>query len=162
VSLMLFQGLITGRILQQAPLRNGYPALPSALVLASIIALVAPGLAGAAGGRFLARFVERAWDEPLRKATLALVPDERRGRISAFLDSYFFIAATLAGSVILLVLFRTGQPAWARASALAVALAASLGALWFGLRARAVYDASLLNWRLSRPRRKSVLDGIDF
>ena len=162
--LVIFQALITGRLLQRVAMRNGYLALPSALLIASGLALLAPGLAGAAGGRFLARFVERAWDEPLRKATLALVPDERRGRISVFLDSYFFTAATLAGSVLLLLIFqlRGGLPVSAQITALAVAALAAAGAVWASLRARSAYGASLLNWRLARSRRKSVLDGIDF
>jgi ATP/ADP translocase len=162
--LVVFQGLITGRLLQRVAMRNGYLALPSALLAAGGLALMAPGLAGAAGGRFLARFVERAWDEPLRKATLALVPDERRGRISVFLDSYFFTAATIAGSVLLLLLIRLDLSSVfsARMAALVIATLAAAGAVWAAVRARSAYDASLLNWRLARSRRKSVLDGIDF
>lgn len=163
--LVIFQGLVTGRLLQRIPMRNGFLGLPSALLMASGFALFAPGLAGAAGGRFLARFVERAWDEPMRKATLALVPDERRGRISTFLDSYFFTLATIAGSVILLLLLQLG-PGFAqyaaRNTALVIAALASAGAVWASIHARSSYDASLLNWRLARSRRKSALDGIDF
>ena len=40
--------------------------------------------------------------------------------------------------------------------------AAGIGALWASLALRKVYDKSLLNWRLSRARRRSVLDGIEF
>jgi len=38
---------------------------------------------------------------------------------------------------------------------------AGIGALWAAYSLRKVYDTSLLNWRLSRSRRRSVLDGID-
>ncbi len=164
-ALVIFQGLITGRLLQRIPMRNGFVGLPAALLAASGLALFVPGLAGAAGARFLARFVERAWDEPMRKATLALVPDERRGRVSIFLDSYFFTLATIAGSIILLLLLQTGSgfaEATTRNAALVIAALASAGAVWAGLQARSSYNASLLNWRLARSRRKSVLDGIEF
>ena len=163
--LVIFQALITGRLLQRVAMRNGYLALPSALLIASGLALLAPGLAGAAGGRFSPASsnapLMSCCAKPLR---LALVPDERRGRISVFLDSYFFTAATLAGSVLLLLIFqlRGGLPVSAQITALAVAALAAAGAVWASLRARSAYGASLLNWRLARSRRKSVLDGIDF
>jgi ATP:ADP antiporter, AAA family len=165
VALVLFQGLVTGRLLAKMPLRNGYPVLPITLLAASGVAAVTANLAGGAAGRFAARFVERAWDEPVRKATLALVPDERRGRVSTFLDSYFFTLATIVGSVILLVLFWAGAryPAsYVVYAYLMVAALASAGAIWAARRARAAYEASLLNWRLARSRRKSALDGIEF
>ncbi len=116
-------------------MRNGYLALPSALLIASGLALLAPGLAGAAGGRFLARFVERAWDEPLRKATSPSSPTRGRGRISVFLDSYFFTAATLAGSVLLLLIFQLtrGLPFRQQITALASRSVAAAG-LWASLR----------------------------
>jgi len=44
----------------------------------------------------------------------------------------------------------------------ALALACSAAALWALTRFRAHYDASMLNWRLRRRQRKSVLDNIEF
>jgi MFS family permease len=165
VVLILFQGFVTGRVLERSPLKDTFSVLPVALLAASGIALLLPNLVGAAISRFAARFGERAWDEPVRKATLALVPDERRGRISTILDSYSFSIATIVGSAILLIIFQAEEyfteisPVYVY---MAVAAVASSGAIWSSRRARASYDASLLNWRLSRSRRKSVLDGIDF
>lgn len=165
VSLVLFQGFVTGRVLAKIPLQNGYPGLPLTLLFASGLAALGANLAGAAVSRFAARFVERAWDEPVRKATLALVPDERRGRVSTFLDSYSFSLATILGSLILLLLFWAGaglRPLYVVYTYLGVAAIASAGAIWAARQAQATYDASLLNWRLSRSRRKSALDGIEF
>jgi len=45
---------------------------------------------------------------------------------------------------------------------LLVGALAALGAVWAALRLRATYDVSMLNWRLARSRRRSVLDGIEF
>jgi len=45
---------------------------------------------------------------------------------------------------------------------LGVALVAALGAMIAGFNLRLVYDKSLLDWRLARSKRKSVLDNIEF
>ena len=46
---------------------------------------------------------------------------------------------------------------------LGIAAAATVVTIWFAFRMRAVYDASLLNWRLKRRQRASgVLDKLDF
>jgi ABC-type bacteriocin/lantibiotic exporter with double-glycine peptidase domain len=45
---------------------------------------------------------------------------------------------------------------------LAVAVLVSIVAIWAGFRIRARYDESMLDWRLARARRKSVLSGIEF
>jgi hypothetical protein len=165
VALVVFQGLITGRLLEKIPLKNGYQILPITLLAASGVAVLATNLAGAAVGRFAARFVERAWDEPVRNSTLGLIPDERRGRVSAFLESYLFAIATIIGSAILMLLFWIGAQTsvqYVVYAYLLVSAIASAGAIWAARRAGATYDESLLNWRLTRSRRKSALDGIEF
>ncbi|MCG2785072.1 MAG: hypothetical protein L6461_08200, partial [Anaerolineae bacterium] len=45
---------------------------------------------------------------------------------------------------------------------LGLAIAAALVAVTAAFRLRAKYEQSLLDWRLSRSRRKSALDGIEF
>ncbi|MEW5872741.1 MAG: Npt1/Npt2 family nucleotide transporter [Chloroflexota bacterium] len=165
--LLLFQWLITGRLLQKIPLKNAFLVLPAALAAAGSVALGLPGLIGAAISRFVARTVYVAWDEPARKSLQGLVPDERRGRISTFMDSYFGAFATLFGCFLLIILLGTVSVGWLGESVisyiyLGVALATAVGSLLAGLRLRKVYDQSLLNWRLARSKRKSVLDGIDF
>ncbi len=167
VSLLLLQGLVVGRLLQKVPLKNAFIFLPITLLLAGLWVLFFPILIGAASGRFLARLVERAWDEPTRKSAQNLVPDERRGRISTFVDNYFFTIATILGSVLLLILLGSIEMGWLAAEVaisiyLGIAVVAAAIAIWASWRIRKVYDESLLNWRLSRSRRKSVLDGIEF
>jgi hypothetical protein len=111
--------------------------------------------------------MERVWDEPSRKSLENLIPDERRGRVSAFLDSYFYAMATLGTCVILGTLFflrsigLLAEPVVIMIY-LGIALLAGIGAVVATVLMRRIYDKSLLNWRLARSRRKSALDGIEF
>lgn len=167
IGLLLFQWLITSRVLQRIPLKNAFSVLPAALTAAGGLALAVPGLLGAALARFVGRTVFTAWDEPTRKSLQGLIPDERRGRVSAFMDSYFYAAATILSSILLLVLSGVTALGWlgegqSRLIALGVAAAAALGSIFAAWHLRSVYDQSMLNWRLARSKRKSVLDGIDF
>lgn len=166
-TVLLLQWLVAGRLLKRVPLKSTFIVLPTTLVIAAGCALAVPGLVGAAIGRFVARLVQRAWDEPSRKAAQGLVPDERRGRISTFLDSYLYSFATIVGCLILGILIILSASGWLSeriviAVYLTIAALAAVGAVWAGLQLRAVYEKSLLDWRLSRSRRKSVLDGIEF
>jgi ATP:ADP antiporter, AAA family len=167
LGLLLFQWLITSRLLGKIPLKSAFLVLPIFLTLASGTAIGFATLIGSAVARFLARTVYTGWDEPARKSLQALVPDERRGRISTFMDSYFINFATLIGCILLLVLIGcTALGLWSESISryiyLGIALLAGIGSLFSGLYLRKVYDRSLLNWRLSRSKRKSVLDGIEF
>lgn len=165
--LLLFQWLITSRLLTKINIRNAFAVLPFALTAAGGMAIGLPTLFGAAGARFLARTVYTAWDDPARKSLQGLVPDERRGRISAFMDSYFITTATIIGCIGLIILHflqsigivSTQVVTWIY---LGLALLAAIGAILTSLYLRKVYDTSMLNYRFARSKRKSVLDGIEF
>ncbi len=165
--LLVFQWLITSRLLTKVQLKSAFAFLPFAMTIAGGLALGIPSLFGAASARFVARTVYTAWDDPARKALQGLVPDERRGRISAFMDSYFITTATVLGCIILVILLGlvsagviTMQVAvWIY---LGIATGAGLLAIITSLYLRKVYDASMLNYRLARSKRKSMLDGIEF
>jgi ATP/ADP translocase len=165
--LLVFQWLITSRLLTKIHLKNAFSVLPVAMTIASGLALGLQTLFGAASARFIARTVYSAWDDPARKSLQGLVPDERRGRISAFMDSYFVTTATVIGCVILAVLIAMSSAGIITVQQvtliyLGVAAVASLLAIIASLYLRKVYDTSLLNYRLARSKRKSVLDGIEF
>jgi len=165
--ILLFQWLITSRILTKTSLKNAFSVLPTALTAASIVAFAIPTLIGAAISRFLSRTVLDAWDDPSRKALQGLIPDERRGRIATFMDSYFITSATILACVLLLVLLSLSGSGvisieFATKIYLGVAVLAGVGGLMSSLYLKKVYDSSLLNYRLARSKRKSVLDGIEF
>ncbi len=167
LGLLVFQWLITSRLLPRTQLKNAFMALPLAMTIAGGLALGVPSLIGAALSRFVARTVYTSWDDPARKALQGLVPDERRGRISAFMDSYFITTATVLGCVVLITLLTlvssgviTAQIAkWIY---LGVAITAALAGIAVSLYLRKAYDLSMLNYRLARSKRKSMLDGIEF
>jgi len=165
--ILLFQWLITSRILTKISLKNAFSVLHSALTAACIVALALPNLVGAAVSRFLSRTVLDAWDDPSRKALQGLIPDERRGRIATFMDSYFITSATILACVLLTVLLSLvggGVISLEVATKiyLTVAGLAAVGGVASSFYLRKVYDASLLNYRLARSKRKSILDGIEF
>lgn len=167
VGLLLFQWLITSRFLQKIPLKSAFAVLPVALVAAGGVALGFPGLVGAAVARFVGRTVYTAWEEPARKSLQGMVPDERRGRVSAFMDSYFYATATILSCILLLILGGMTALGWLSQQsssliALGVATVAAIGGIFAAWRMYKVYDQSMLNWRLARSKRKSVLDGIEF
>ncbi|MBK7448574.1 MAG: hypothetical protein IPJ47_03765 [Anaerolineales bacterium] len=165
--LLAFQWLITSRWLSKIELKNSFSVFPISLAVASSLALSLPALFGAATARFIARTVYSAWDDPARKALQGLVPDEKRGRISAFMDSYFITTATIVGCLILVLLFGLVSAGLISREAavvvyLGIAIVASLIAVLVFVWLRREYDTSMLNYRLSRSKRKSVLDGIEF
>ncbi|HNC37654.1 MAG TPA: Npt1/Npt2 family nucleotide transporter, partial [Saprospiraceae bacterium] len=165
--LLIFQWLITSRVLPRIQLKNSFMVLPAAMAIASGLAAFIPALFGAASARFVARTVYTGWDDPARKTLQGLVPDEKRGRISAFMDSYFVTTATVLGCIVLILLFGLVSlgvlsRAFVQWIYLGIAGVASLVAIVVFLNLRKIYDASMLNYRLARSKRKSVLDGIEF
>jgi hypothetical protein len=164
VAIWVFQWAIAGRLLSRIKLQNTFLWLPVTITLSASIALAVPGFWGGAVARFGARLIQRGWEEPARKIFQGLIPDEKRGRISAFMDSYIYAIATIIGCIILIVgllLENMLSPALVLTGTLAVAGIAGLISFVAILRMREVFEESLLNWRFARSRRKSVLDKID-
>jgi hypothetical protein len=135
------------------------------LALASSAAF--PMLIVVAAGEYLVRITQEGVDDPSRRALIGLIPDEQRGRISAFLDGYLYPLGAVVSCILIggtLLLERYGilpeglaQRVYLGTSALAVAVA-----IWLFTRFRKTYDQSMLNWRLRRRTRKSdVLDKLD-
>ncbi len=105
-------------------------------------------------------------DDPARRVFIGMVPDEQRGRVSAFFDGYLYpIGAVISCAVIglVLVLEQIGYiPAgWGQALYLSVIAAAVALSLYFVWRLRTSYDQSMLNWRLRRRKRGSQLTQLD-
>ena len=165
--LLVFQWLITSRVLSKIHLKEAFAVFPVSLAIASGVALSVSSVFGAASARFVARTVYAGWDDPARKSLQGLVPDEKRGRISAFMDSYFITTATVIGCIVLIILLAlVSNSIITSALAITIYLSIALVAALLGIIAfiylRKVYDTSMLNYRLARSKRKSVLDGIEF
>lgn len=165
--LLVFQWLITSRVLSKIHLKEAFVVFPVSLAIASGLALSISSVFGAASARFVARTVYAGWDDPARKSLQGLVPDEKRGRISAFMDSYFVTTATVVGCIILIILLALVSNGvitsiLAVTIYLSIALVAAVVGIVAFIYLRSVYDTSMLNYRLARSKRKSVLDGIEF
>jgi ATP/ADP translocase len=157
ITTLLFQWLVTGHLLEKIGLKSSFIVSPIIMVIAGASELLIPGLIGGATGFFLIALIERAWDEPVRKSLEGLIPEERRGRVSTFLDSYLLAIGIIVGCIILLILFGVTNSEQIMATIyLTLALAAAFGAIWASIRVRSVYDESMLNWRLSRRQRRGL------
>jgi ATP/ADP translocase len=161
------QGLLTSRIIQRVKLKSVFMILPAACVAVVTGVLALPGLLGIAAARMVGRVLIYGLDEPARKSLQGLIPDERRGRVSAFLDGYLYAVGTIAACLLLAGLLGAAAVGWLAPQVtawtyLTLALFVAAGALWAAWRLRGVYDTSLLNWRLARRRRRSVSINLDF
>ncbi len=167
ISILGVQALLSGRFLEQVGLKNSFIFQPVALAISSLLALLVPGIVGAAGARYMVRLVQQSWDEPARKSLENLIPDERRGRVSIMIDRYFYDVSTIVGAIVLAIFLALRDFSIISEGVfinvyLGLAAVAGLVAIVAAIRLRAKYEQSLLDWRLSRSRRKSTLDGIEF
>ena len=83
------------------------------------------------------------------------------------MDSYFITTATVLGCIILIILLALTSFGVISAQVvvwiyLGIATAAAVSAVITSLYLRKVYDVSMLNYRLARSKRTSMLDGIEF
>ncbi len=133
VAAFLVQSLLTSRLIEKMNLKNTFFVFP-AVVLAGVAGLlVFPELVTAVAAMATVKLVRETLDESSRKAFQALVPEERRGRVSTFMDSYLpaigtILACVLAGAVVLAGLYL--PPALATAIYVGVGLVAALAAIW--------------------------------
>jgi len=163
---IVIQGSMTSRLIEGLGLKNTFLILPVILLMASALPMAVPTILFITGGISLARLSQATVDESARKAFQALVPEERRGRVSMFMDSYLFAGGTILGCLItgtvVVVGVLSGSSTY-HYIYLGIAVLASILSIWFTLKMRSVYDTSLLNWRLKRRQhRTSVLDKLDF
>lgn len=165
VSLLLIQAFVTTRLINQVGLRRIFSFLPLVLLIGLGSTLVLPAIA-VFGANFLARVTLLGIDEPARQTLKNLVPDERRGRVSAFLNGYLYPIGSILGCVQIGLIMRlvsqgvistaTGQ--WAY---ILISMACLVFALWSALQLYRQYDASLLNWRLDRRKRRRSVPNLD-
>lgn len=167
VASMAVQAFLASRIISRIGLKNTFLILPICALAGSLwmLAMVS-SIVAAVGGVVLQKLPQFTVDETARKQFQALVPEERRGRVSIFMDSYLFVAGSLGGCLITAVIvfagLRLGLTNYAYGY-LAAAVVASIIGIWAALRLRSIYDTGLLNWRLRRRGRgASVLDKLDF
>lgn len=160
------QALLTSRIIRDLGLKRTLFILPIVTLLGAVAALLAPGLwVMVLGTGAFMLFRQTTYDSAV-KSMQALIPEERRGRVSALLDGYVPAFGIVLGCLL------TGAVVWLgltlglelHRAYLVLAVLASALALWWMYRMVRTYDASLLNWRLKRRQRtrSDVLDKLEF
>src|SRR5258706_3102853 len=149
------QSLVTSRLTNNVQLKNVLLIFPFLALFATGSMLVSSVLFVAVGGMFFVKLTRETVDDSSRKSFQALVPEERRGRVSTFMDSYLASVGTILAALVTGLIVLIGQ--WSGKDLnlvyVAVALFASLVAIWATFRMRSVYEKSLLNWRLKRRQR---------
>lgn len=163
---LVVQGLLATYLINKVGLRRIFSLLPFAQLIGILCVLVWP-LYGIFLGNYLTRVTLVAIDEPARQMLYGLVPDERRGRVSAFMNGYLYPLGAILGCVVIglsLLLpgvgnlqLQLGQPIYLGLGVLALLFA--LAMIW---RLQRSYDTSLLSWRLDRRKRRSTIPTLDF
>jgi MFS family permease len=167
VGCILVQSL-AARVIEKLSLKNSFLVQPLVMLGGTLVNFFVPGYLSSAGSQGVARVTYDTLDLSSRKALQALVPNERRGRVSMFIDSYLPSLGTILGSLVTFGVVAVGL----RLSLprehyvliyIGLAVAVSVLAVFSALRVRKTYDASMLNWQLKRRTRgASVLDKLDF
>jgi ATP:ADP antiporter, AAA family len=166
IAYLAIQSFLTQRIIAAIHLKNTFLLTPFTSLAASICTIAIPGLTGTVLGVAVQKLPQYTIDETARKTFQGFVPEERRGRVSLFMDSYLIAIGSTIGAVLIGITILIGNylkiPQFFYAY-LSIAIVSALVASIAALKMRSVYDASLLNWRLRRRQRgKSILDKLDF
>ena len=160
------QGFLTSRLIEKINLKNVFFFIPLVLLAGALLMIGFPGIIGVTLGIALPYLTKDTVDDSAQKAFKALVPEERRGRVSLFMESYLYAVGTILGCImtgaIVLLAGRLEIENEFRIYLAGAALGA-LFAIWAVSMMRSSYDSSLFNWRLKRRQhRASVLDRLDF
>lgn len=155
---LIVQLAIASRVIDRLGIKRAFFVLPAATLTGVVLMLMLPGVVTAVAAMIVLQLAGDTINEPNAKAFQGLVPEERRGRVSTFMDSYLVVIGSITGCLLLggvLLIgswWGTHNPYYAY---LAITLLASIGAVFAIFKMRTVYDTSLLNWRLKRRQRGS-------
>ena len=158
----------SGKLIERLGIRDTFAVLPGMMLFSSVLSFFVPGVWGSAPSQGVVRVALETVDQSNRKAYQALVPDEKRGRVSLFIDSYLPSFGTILGSLIAFSVISWGISSgtdYAVFSAINMGIAifgsvVSLVAFFF---MRAAYEKSLMSWQMKRRSRgSSVFDQLDF
>ena len=163
---ILLQSLATGRIIERLNLKNAFLIMPLTAIISLLSLMASSSAVSVIFAYAILKLVDGTINESSRKAFQALVPEERRGRVSMFMDSYLLASGTIIGSILMVIIVFGGQLAnYATPEIiyLSIGLLAAVLALIAIMFMRRAYDNSLLNWRLKRRQRSaSTLDKLTF
>jgi hypothetical protein len=160
---------VSGRVIERFSLKNSFLIQPFIMLGAGAVNFLVPGFWSSSAAQGVARVSYETIDLANRKAFQAMVPNERRGRVSLFIDSYLPSLGTILGSLLTFGIVAAGLRLGLERMLygglyLGAGLVLAALTFWTALRVRRTYDASMLNWQLKRRTRGSsgVLDKLDF
>lgn len=167
VLVIILQGVFASKVIERIGLKHVFLLLPAICGVFILSLLLGAGLVGIMAARLLGRVILFGLDEPARKSLQGLIPGEKRGRVSAFLDGYLYPLGTIIASLILLVFIGAEKAEWLQGPHLdrvywGIGLLVSSLAFWAAFQLRQVYDKSLLNFRLARRKRREYSASLDF
>ena len=154
-------------LMSQLGLKTIFALQPLFSLAASSLMITAPNFVGSLVGIFLQKTSQYGIDEPARKSLQALVPQERRGRVSNFIDGYMIGLGGILGALIIAMFtitgWLTGLDLVSSNLYLVGAMITPVVALISTWKMYQAYTMSMLDWRLHRRKRgDSVLDSLDF
>ena len=158
----------TSRIIERLTLKRSFLVQPFVMLGAAIANFIIPGFISSSMAQGMARSTYDTVDLSSRKAFQAMVPNEKRGRVSMFIDSYLPSIGTIIGSLITFAMIAIGLKFGASRDQytlvyVGIGILIALMAIFAAFRVRATYEQSMLSWQLKRRTRgASVLDKLDF
>jgi AAA family ATP:ADP antiporter len=157
---------LTRRIIEKLSIKKSFLIHPIVMMIATIANFFIPGFLSSTTAQGVSRVTYDTIDLSNRKAIQALVPNEKRGRVSMFIDGHLPSLGTIVGSLITFGIITAGLSMGQGAFSpiyLGLGIALSLFAFWAALRVQQTYDKSMLNWQLKRRTRGSsgVLDKLE-
>lgn len=159
---LILQVWVVERLVNHLGLRSIWIIAPVATMLAGMSALGIAGLAGAVLSITLLKLPLYGVDETARKNLQGLIPEERRGRVSLFMDGYVIALGSMIGAMMGAgALYLGSQGAFpSQTGLLLLVIGFGLLAIYMATQVRRTYEASMLNWRLKRRQRgrSSALD----
>ncbi|MBL8078756.1 MAG: hypothetical protein JNM55_12390 [Anaerolineales bacterium] len=166
--LSIFAQGISSKLIERLTLKRSFLIQPAIMVLTTILNFFVPGYMSSAVSQGLSRVSYDTVDLSARKSFQAMVPNEKRGRVSMFIDSYLPSAGTIIGSLITFAIISLGLR-WGISRDqyslyyIGFGVAIALVAMYAAFKVRATYEQSMLSWQLKRRTRgASVLDKLDF
>jgi hypothetical protein len=154
---LALQTFVTGYLIKRMQIRNTFFFFPIAASIAAIGMILTPGVGIAIGAMALVKLVRDTVHESGRASLLGFVPEERRGRVSTLMETYFPSFGTMLGCVLAGLVIISGVSAAVDLSLLYL-LIAFLGGMYAFIsivRMVMAYDSSMLNWRLKRRQRRA-------
>lgn len=158
----------SNKIIERLTLKRSFLIQPVMMLLSTIANFFIPGFMSSSVAQGLSRVTYDTVDLSTRKAFQAMVPNEKRGRVSIFLDSYLPSGGTIIGSLVTFAIISIGLSFGISREQysliyIGVGIIIALLAVYATYHVRKTYEQSMFNWQLKRRTRgASVLDRISF